>query len=49
LRPVQYAQSPVLATTITLERLAKRGYESLLDYYLKVRPDQTLMGISFAS
>jgi hypothetical protein len=26
------AQSPVLTTTITLERLAKRGYESLLDY-----------------
>lgn len=28
------AQSPILTTTITLERLAKRGYESLLDYYL---------------
>ena len=32
------AQSPILLTTITLERLRKRGYESLLDYYLKVSP-----------
>jgi RNA-directed DNA polymerase len=32
------AQSPILVTTITLKRLLKRGYESLLDYYLKVSP-----------
>ena len=32
------AQSPILVTTITLERLAKRGYESMLEYYLKVSP-----------
>ena len=32
------AQSSILGTTITLERLAKRGYESMLDYYLKVSP-----------
>jgi RNA-directed DNA polymerase len=32
------AQSPILVTTITLERLKKRGYEPLLDYYLKVSP-----------
>jgi RNA-directed DNA polymerase len=32
------AQSPILATTITLERLCKRGYESLLTYYIKVAP-----------
>ena len=32
------AQSPVMTTTITLERLAKRGYESMLDYYEKVAP-----------
>jgi RNA-directed DNA polymerase len=32
------AQSPILITTITLERLAKRGCESMLDYYLKVSP-----------
>jgi group II intron reverse transcriptase/maturase len=32
------AQSPILITTITLERLAKRGYESMLDYYLNVSP-----------
>jgi RNA-directed DNA polymerase len=43
------AQSPILTTTITLERLEKRGYESLLDYYLKVRPEQTFMGLSFTS
>jgi RNA-directed DNA polymerase len=30
------AQSPMLVTTITLKRLVKRGYESLLDYYKKV-------------
>ena len=32
------AQSPILITTITLKRLAQKGYESLLDYYLKVAP-----------
>jgi len=32
------AQSPILGTTITLERLCKRGYESLLTYYEKVAP-----------
>ena len=32
------AQSPILVTTITLSRLRKRGYESLLDYYLQVAP-----------
>mgnify|MGYP000022016803 CR=1 FL=1 len=32
------AQSPILITTITLERLAKRGYQAMLDYYLKVSP-----------
>lgn len=32
------AQSPILTTTITLERLKKRGYQSLLDYYFKVNP-----------
>jgi len=30
------AQSPMMLTTITLERLIKRGYESLLSYYEKV-------------
>jgi len=43
------AQSPILITTITLDRMAKRGYESMLDYYFKVRPEQTFMGISFTS
>jgi RNA-directed DNA polymerase len=32
------AQSPILGTTITLKRLARRGYESMLDYYKKVAP-----------
>jgi RNA-directed DNA polymerase len=32
------AQSPILGTTITLERLRKRGYESLKGYYQKVNP-----------
>ena len=32
------AQSPIMTTTITLERLTKRGYESLLYYYQKVSP-----------
>lgn len=31
------AQSPILGTTITLSRLRKRGYLSMVDYYLKVR------------
>jgi group II intron reverse transcriptase/maturase len=32
------AQSPILGTTITLERLRKRGYEPLISYYEKVAP-----------
>jgi group II intron reverse transcriptase/maturase len=32
------AQSPMLLTTITLKRLAARGYESMLDHYTKVAP-----------
>ena len=32
------ACSPILRTTITVERLQKRGYESLLAYYQKVAP-----------
>lgn len=32
------AQSPILVTTITLERLRKRGYQSMLDYYSQVSP-----------
>src|SRR5690606_26990569 len=33
------AQSPILGTTVTLERLIKRGYESMFSYYAKVSPD----------
>lgn len=32
------AQGPILITTITLQRLQKKGYESMLDYYFKVAP-----------
>ena len=32
------AQSPILVTTITLERLSKRGYQAMLTYYQKVAP-----------
>lgn len=32
------AQSPILRTTITLSRLKRRGYKSMLDYYLKTQP-----------
>jgi RNA-directed DNA polymerase len=31
------AQSPILNTTITVKRLKRRGYLSLLDYYHKVK------------
>jgi len=32
------AQSPILTTTITLERLRKRGYVAMLTYYEKIAP-----------
>ncbi|HUX59039.1 MAG TPA: group II intron maturase-specific domain-containing protein, partial [Bacteroidales bacterium] len=32
------AQSPILVTTITLERLRKRGYEAMYTYYKKIAP-----------
>jgi len=32
------AQSPILRTTITLRRLKKRGYQSLVEHYLNVSP-----------
>jgi len=32
------AQSPILGTTITLERLVRNGYESMLAWYEKVSP-----------
>jgi group II intron reverse transcriptase/maturase len=35
------AQSPILTTTVTLERLQRRGYESLLDYYRKITPQSS--------
>ena len=38
MRGWRVAQSPILITTITLQRLEKKGYESMLDYYFKVAP-----------
>ena len=32
------AQSPILGTTITVNRLCKRGYEAMVTYYEKVAP-----------
>ena len=32
------AQSPILRTTITLSRLRRKGYQSMLSYYLKTQP-----------
>jgi len=32
------AQSPILGTTVTLKRLQAKGYESMLEHYLKVAP-----------
>jgi group II intron reverse transcriptase/maturase len=34
------AQSPILGTTITVERLKKRGYVSLLEIYNQIRPEK---------
>jgi RNA-directed DNA polymerase len=33
------AQSPMLGTTITLSRLKRKGYESMLSYYLEKQPE----------
>ena len=32
------AQSPIMVTTITLERLRKRGYEAMLELYERIAP-----------
>jgi len=31
------AQSPMLGTTITISRLKRKGYESMVDYYSKFK------------
>ena len=36
------AQSPILGTTITIERLKKRGYISLLELYNQLKPNTVL-------
>ncbi|HRE96060.1 MAG TPA: hypothetical protein PK637_04795, partial [Flavobacteriales bacterium] len=42
------AQSPILNTTITTSRLKKRGYQSLLDIYILLKPsDWSLSRIYF--
>ena len=33
----QFAQSPMLKTTITLKRLQQRGYETMLSYYYQLK------------
>lgn len=33
------AQSPILGTTITLSRLRRKGYQSMVDYYSKFQPE----------
>ena len=40
------AQSPILNTTITLERLKKRGYEALFDYYHRIAPHPMAIGFN---
>jgi hypothetical protein len=37
------AQSPILNTTITIERLERRGYESLSDLYAKLNPKPSII------
>ncbi|MEJ7643437.1 MAG: hypothetical protein WKF87_02475 [Chryseolinea sp.] len=34
------SQSPTMVTTITLSRLVKTGYESMLDYYESASPQR---------
>jgi len=36
------AQSPIFGNTITVERLEKRGYISLLNLYSQLKPDTGL-------
>ena len=36
------AQSPILGTTITIDRLKKRGYVSLLELYNQIKPNTVL-------
>ena len=40
------AQSPILVTTITLERLRKRGYEDMLTLYKTIAPLPMAFGIN---
>lgn len=40
------AQSPILGTTITLERLKKRDYEPMLDIYKRISPLPIAIGIN---
>lgn len=40
------AQSPILGTTITVERLEKRGYISLVEFYNQVKPDVSLFPLT---
>jgi RNA-directed DNA polymerase len=36
------AQSPILGTTITVDRLNERGYVSMLELYMQIKPNTVL-------
>jgi RNA-directed DNA polymerase len=38
------AQSPILGTTITVDNLKKRGYIPMVDFYKKVKPQNSFQG-----
>jgi RNA-directed DNA polymerase len=40
------AQSPIMGTTITVERLEKRGYISLLELYIQLEPNKALFPLT---
>ena len=40
------AQSPILGTTITVDRLKMRGYVPLLELFNQVKPDASLFPLT---
>ena len=40
------AQSPILGTTITIDRLKKRGYISMLELYKQIKPNTVLFSMT---
>jgi hypothetical protein len=43
------AQSPILGTSIAVDRLEKRGYISLLELYNQLKPEKGLFPIDLAN